>query len=114
MRYRSTRRGVLAAVAGLVLSGLTLNPVAAADPPVPCDLLGTVGTPELGADDSTAGLDAFPVAAVALPERVYFRTTAETFNRRWSFAARGGAIYVKEAAAQGGWRALPLPGCLAG
>lgn len=100
-------------MAGLVLSGLTLCPVAA-DPPVGCDLIGTVGTPELGTDNTAAGLDGFPAAAVALPGQVYFRTTAETFNRRWSFATRDGAIYVKEAAAQGGWRALPLPGCLAG
>ncbi|MFE4458458.1 hypothetical protein ACFROC_14000 [Nocardia tengchongensis] len=106
------RRGVLAAATGLVFA-LATPQQAAAEAPA-CTLVGTVGTPEPGADETTAGLEAFPAAEIALPDRVLFRTTAETFNRRWAFAARDGSIYVKPLTAQGGWRALPLPGCLAG
>ncbi|WP_433673004.1 hypothetical protein ACQP06_16490 [Nocardia sp. CA-136227] len=112
MTDRTLRHGVLAAAAGLAFTLAAPQQAATAAPA--CDLLGTVGTPEPGADETTAGLDAFPAATVALPDRVPLRGTAETFNRRWSFATRDGAIYVKPAAAQGGWRTLPLPGCLAG
>ncbi|WP_077040307.1 hypothetical protein [Rhodococcus sp. MTM3W5.2] len=110
---RITKRGALVAVAGIVFTGLTVHPGATADP-AGCVLVGTVGTPEIGADPSTAGLEAFSPATAALPDQIHFRTSTETFNRRWSFTARDGGIYVKEAAAQGGWRSMPLPGCLAG
>ncbi|MRH92473.1 hypothetical protein GFY24_34495 [Nocardia sp. SYP-A9097] len=113
MNSRNIERGVLAAVAGLVFTGLAVHPAAVADPGG-CVLIGTVGTPEPGADPSIAGLEAFPVADAALPAQVDFRTATETFNRRWSFAARDGGLFVKEAAAQGGWRSMALPGCLAG
>ncbi|MTE15265.1 hypothetical protein [Nocardia aurantiaca] len=109
----SVRHGMLAAAAGLVLTVAAPQPIAAAEAPA-CTLIGTVGTPESGADETTAGLDAFPAAATPLPDQVFFRTTAETFNRRWTFAVREGAIFVKEAAVRGGWRALPLPECMAG
>lgn len=110
---RLAMRGALVAVAGIVFTGLTVHPGAMADP-AGCVLVGTVGTPELGADPSTAGLEAFPPTTAALPDQVHFRTSTETFNRRWSFIAGDGGIYVKEAAAQGGWRSMPLPACLAG
>lgn len=111
--HRAARRGVLVAVAGLVFTGLTVHSGAVADPGT-CTLIGSVGTPELGADESTAGLEAFAPAAVSLPDRIHFRTATETFNRRWSFVTRDGGLFVKEAAAAGGWRAMSLPECLAG
>lgn len=113
MKNHLAKRGALVAVAGLAFTCLTVHPGAVADP-AGCALVGTVGTPEFGADPSTAGLEAFLPAAAALPDQIYFRTSTETFNRRWSFTARDGGIYVKEAAAKGGWRAMPLPECLAG
>ncbi|MEV0295492.1 hypothetical protein [Nocardia sp. NPDC050710] len=76
--------------------------------------MGTVGTPEVAVDESTAGLEAFPPAAIDLPGQIYFRTTTESFNRRWTFASRDGHVYVKESAAQGGWRTVALPDCLEG
>ncbi|MGW5112045.1 hypothetical protein [Nocardia sp. NPDC004123] len=109
----AVRRGMLAAAAGLALAVAAPPQIASAEPPA-CTLLGTVGTPEPAADETTAGLDAFPAATIPLPDQVFLRTTAETFNRRWSFAVRDGSVYVKQAAAQGGWRTLPLPGCMAG
>ncbi|MFQ6395688.1 hypothetical protein ACLMAJ_19760 [Nocardia sp. KC 131] len=51
---------------------------------------------------------------MALPDQVYFRTSVETFNRRWAFTARDGMLYVKEAAAQGDWHVMSLPECLVG
>ncbi|MFE6863083.1 hypothetical protein [Nocardia sp. NPDC057668] len=110
---RTAERGVLIVVAGLVFTGLTMHSGAVADPGS-CALIGTVGTPELGADETTAGLEAFAPATVALPDRIHFRTATETFNRRWSFTTRDGGLFVKEAASIGGWRAMPLPKCLAG
>ncbi|QLY31576.1 hypothetical protein H0264_04355 [Nocardia huaxiensis] len=107
------KRGAVWVAAGVVFAGLTTYSGASAETGG-CGLIGTVGTPELGADDTTAGLEALPAANIALPEQIYFRTSAESFNRRWSFSARDGHIYVKEAAAQGGWRNLPLPGCMEG
>ncbi|MEV6064392.1 hypothetical protein AB0L62_30720 [Nocardia asteroides] len=109
---RAGRRGALLAAAGLTLAGLTVPSAVTADPG--CLPVGTVGTPEVTVDDSTAGLESFAPATIALPDQVYLRGTTESFNRRWSFAARDGNVYVKEAAAQGGWRAVALPGCLAG
>ncbi|MFC9993324.1 hypothetical protein [Nocardia sp. NPDC127526] len=110
---RATERGLLAAVAGLVFTGLTTHPGAVADPGG-CTLIGTVGTPEVTVDHGAAGLTDLPLADIALPDRVYFRTSTETFNRRWSFAARNGNLYVKAAEAQGDWRSMALPACLGG
>ncbi|MEV0550927.1 hypothetical protein AB0H98_29350 [Nocardia salmonicida] len=109
---RGLRRSALIAAAGLVFAGVTTQSAAVADPA--CLPVGTVGTPEVTVDESTAGLAAFTPATVALPEQVHLRTTTESFNRRWTFAARDGQVYVKEAAALGGWRTVALPGCLAG
>ncbi|MFI1241170.1 hypothetical protein [Nocardia salmonicida] len=109
---RWLRRSALIAAAGLVFAGVTTQSAAVADPG--CLPVGTVGTPEVTVDESTAGLAAFTPATVALPEQVHLRTTTESFNRRWAFAARDGQVYVKEAAALGGWRTVALPGCLAG
>ncbi|MFF2552947.1 hypothetical protein ACFVUS_18230 [Nocardia sp. NPDC058058] len=110
---RGARAGVLTVISGVVFACVAVHPVAAAEPGG-CVLIGTVGTPEFGVDPSTAGLESFPLSDGVLPERVDFRTATETFNRRWSFMVRDGGIFVKEAATQGGWRSLPLPGCLAG
>ncbi|WP_067720972.1 hypothetical protein [Nocardia yamanashiensis] len=105
--------GIPAAVTGLVFGCAAVQSEAIAEAPA-CVLVGTVGLPEPGADDTTAGLEALPPADIALPAQVYFRTSAESLNRRWTFAARDGQLYVKEAAAQGGWRRMALPDCLAG
>ncbi|MBL1077564.1 hypothetical protein JK358_24465 [Nocardia sp. 2] len=113
MRAGNVKRGVVGLVAGVVFAGLTTFSGASAETGG-CGLVGTVGTPEIGVDDTNAGLETLPAAEIALPEQIYFRTSTESFNRRWSFAARDGRIYVKEAAAQGGWRSLPLPGCMEG
>ncbi|WP_156094779.1 hypothetical protein [Nocardia lijiangensis] len=91
---------------------MTTHSVTVADPG--CAPVGTVGTPEVTVDESTAGLETLAPAAADLPTQVYFRTTAESFNRRWAFATRDGHVYVKESAAHGGWRTVELPGCLAG
>ncbi|MET9215857.1 MULTISPECIES: hypothetical protein [unclassified Nocardia] len=108
----AVRRGALLAAAGLVFAAVTAPSATVADPG--CLPIGTVGTPEVTVDQSTAGLADFAPATVALPDQVYFRSTTESFNRRWTFATRDGAVYVKEAAAVGGWRTVTLPGCLAG
>ncbi|WP_433725623.1 hypothetical protein ACQP0C_30880 [Nocardia sp. CA-129566] len=113
VKVRANNKAVLAAVAGLIVASLTANPGASADADS-CTLVGTVGTPEVAEDDSNAGLDAMPVAETAPPAEVYLRSSTESFNRRWSFAARDGHIYVKEAEVSGGWRHLPLPSCLEG
>ncbi|WP_431971930.1 hypothetical protein [Nocardia sp. bgisy134] len=112
MSRRAIERTAVIAVIGLVFAGMTTHSVTVADPG--CAPVGTVGSPEVAVDESTAGLEALAPAAVDLPEQVWFRTTAESFNRRWTFATREGNVYVKEAAAQAGWRTVELPGCLAG
>ncbi|MFI2279302.1 hypothetical protein [Nocardia beijingensis] len=112
MRRHVVARAAVVAVSGLVLAGMTTVSVAVAEPG--CALVGTVGTPEVTVDESTAGLETLAPAAVDLPDQVYFRTTSESFNRRWTFAHRDGHVYVKEAAARGGWRTVALPGCLEG
>ncbi|MEV0252457.1 hypothetical protein AB0H76_38125 [Nocardia sp. NPDC050712] len=104
-------RGILLLLTGFVVATVP-SPGAAAD--TGCTLVGTVGTPEIGVGNSTAGFETMLRAEADLPAQVLFRTSTESFNRRWSFAARHGHIFVKEAAVQGDWRALPLPGCMAG
>ncbi|WP_067819981.1 hypothetical protein [Nocardia inohanensis] len=110
---RARLLGIPAVVTGLVFGCAAAQSDAVAEAPA-CTLIGTVGTPELGVDNTTAGLETLPLADITLPRQVYYRTSAESFNRRWSFAARDGQLYVKEAAAQGGWRRMALPDCLAG
>ncbi|MFE3445091.1 hypothetical protein ACFXNW_18830 [Nocardia sp. NPDC059180] len=112
MRAHTARRTAIIAATGLVLAGIATDSVTIADPG--CTLVGTVGTPEVTVDESSAGLQEFAPAAIDLPDQIYFRTTTESFNRRWTFATRDGLVYVKEAPAHGGWRTIALPGCLAG
>ncbi|MCP2316883.1 hypothetical protein APR12_002223 [Nocardia amikacinitolerans] len=109
---RNVRRTAAFTVAGLVFAGMANHSAAVAD--TGCVLVGTVGTPEVTVDETTAGMEALASADVELPERIHFRTTTESFNRRWTFATRDGGVYVKETATQGGWRTLVLPGCLEG
>jgi hypothetical protein len=80
---------------------------------------GTVGIPDLLPGRSVPGSGAeklWPApAAGLLPARVYLRTATGTFNSRYAFATRGGAIWFEPAAGDGlGWRELPLPDCFAG
>ncbi|MFE7799327.1 hypothetical protein [Nocardia sp. NPDC057440] len=112
MRPEAIRRTAVVAVTGLVWAGVATHSMTVADPG--CAQVGTVGTPEVTVDESTAGLEVLAPATVDLPERIHFRTTTESFNRRWTFANRDGRVYVKETAAQGGWRTVALPGCLEG
>ncbi|MEU2242550.1 hypothetical protein ABZ572_24425 [Streptomyces sp. NPDC018338] len=79
-----------------------------------CRPVGTAGLADLIPGDSTLGLSGLPPATVDLPAQIHLRGTAETFNRRWSFALREGRMYVKEAFREGGWRTMALPDCLAG
>jgi hypothetical protein len=77
------------------------------------DVPGASALPDLG----DAALNT-PAVAGALPDRVWLRSTTDTFNRRYYFAARGGQIYfkpnVERTGTDGSWRALPLPPCFAG
>ena len=74
--------------------------IGAIDPPVP----------------GTTGLASLPKAPrnVHLPQRVTVRTPKATFNHSWSFALAKGRIYTMPATGTGGWRAIRMPGCLAG
>ncbi|MEV7415385.1 hypothetical protein [Streptomyces sp. NPDC089919] len=102
------------ALAATLLAVGVLTPAGTAAADDGCRPVGTAGLADLVPGDGTLGLSALPPAAVELPGRVYLRGTAETFNRRWSFALREGLMYVKETAADGGWRTMTLPDCLAG
>ncbi|MGW6687037.1 hypothetical protein [Streptomyces sp. NPDC054961] len=105
-------RSSLAAAVLLVATLAPATPAAAATGP--CHLAGTAGLADLVPGNSTLGLSALQPSAVGLPSQIHLRGTTETFNRRWSFALREGRIHVKEAAANGGWRVMSLPDCLAG
>ncbi|MGW7304767.1 hypothetical protein ACWGI1_04215 [Streptomyces sp. NPDC054835] len=105
---RHTLAATLLAVGALAPAA----PAAAADGP--CRPVGTAGLADLVPGDGTLGLSALPPATVDLPPQVFLRGTAETFNRRWSFALRDGRMYVKKATAAGEWRTMALPDCLAG
>lgn len=109
MVVNTLARFALTTALTLVFTGITAHSATAEH--TPCTLLGTVGTPEGASDRSSVGLEVLPPADIALPAQVYFRTTAESFNRRWSFAVRDGRIFVKDAAEQEDWHILPLPGC---
>ncbi len=101
--------------AGAAALGLSLTLSASAAVALSgCTLGGTAGLPDMAPDQSTEGLEAFPPAPAGLPEQIYLRTTTETFNRRWSFIARDGRVFTKEAAARGGWREVTVPAPLAG
>lgn len=77
---------------------------------------GTAGTPDEYAADAPAALpETWPQApAGLLPDQVPLRTEAETFNRLYEFATRGGTIYARARGLAGGWRELELPLCFAG
>jgi hypothetical protein len=109
----------------LPLSGSTA--VAAPQPPDPaareasCATLfgGTVNSRDVVpfAQIPEAGsLAQWPAApAGLLPARVFLRGATETYNERYAFATRGGDLYVSHAGGDAlGWRAVPLPDCLAG
>jgi hypothetical protein len=76
---------------------------------------GTAGAPDHVPVESGGGLPATWAEAPPglLPERVFLRTSSETFNRRYEFARRKGSIYGR-ARGGGTWRELPLPACFAG
>jgi len=82
--------------------------------PEGCALNGTAGFGDLPADESSAGFESYTAAPAGLPDQVHLRTTTESFNRRWSFAARSGQLFTKPAAAKGGWRTVALPPVLQG
>ena len=90
---------------------------------------GTVGVTDEAIGHTVDSPDAYPVepaagvpsswpeapAELELPLDFPLRTTSETFNRRYSFVTRGGAIYVRSREdAANAWRELPLPACIAG
>jgi hypothetical protein len=114
--------------AAIAAIGLALaSPAFAQDPGAPleeglreqsCRSLqgGTAGAPDHVPAEPGAGLPPTWAEAPAglLPERVFLRTPAETFNRRYEFATRSGAIYGRARDGAGPWRELPLPLCFAG
>jgi hypothetical protein len=116
---------LLAAIAALVLM---LAPTAHAQDPgqvvsegireQSCRSLqgGTAGIPERTAAEPGAGIPpTWPEApAGLLPDAVHLRTPAETFNRRYEFATRGGEIYARSRGDRVAWRQMPLPPCFAG
>jgi hypothetical protein len=119
--------GARAAVIALLAAGTLAFP-ALATPPAQrpeCAALyaGTAGTPEDGSarglpdsgNDSPATGPVAP-AGLGLPDRVAFRTTTESFNRRYWFALRGGRIWFRSNADVTGrvqpWREVPIPACL--
>ena len=90
---------------------------------------GTVGVTDEAIGHTVDSPDSYPVEPGAgvpanwpeappelkLPVEFPLRTTTETFNRRYSFVARGGAIYVRSREeTTTPWRELPLPPCIAG
>jgi hypothetical protein len=91
------------------LSCATLAGGTAGGPDVP----GASAAPNLGDSALNAG-----VPSGSLPDRVWLRSTTDTFNRRYYFALRGGQIYfkpnVERTGTDGPWRALPVPACFAG
>jgi hypothetical protein len=74
----------------------------------------TVGLPDQAQEEPGAGPPPTWPAAPAglLPKRVYLRTATESFNRRYAFATRHGAMYAQVPGGQ--WRQMPLPLCFAG
>jgi hypothetical protein len=117
---------LIALALGLSLSTAAASaaPAAAPDPAAreaSCSALfdGTVGDRDLvpfARIPEAGSLAQWPAApAGLLPARVYLRGPKDTFNGRYAFATRGGALYVAPVAGGGaGWRAMPLPDCLAG
>ena len=77
----------------------------------------SAGAPDQSAQDQDSGaLDALPPAPEnLLPPDIHLRTQTDSFNRRYAFATRDGALYVqRRGTGNRTWRALPLPPCFAG
>lgn len=112
----------------IAVAALLAGAPAAAAAPTPaereasCAALQTSGT--VGERDlipwrqipERGSLDRWPAARDGLlPRRVWLRTETESFNGRYQFATRDGALFVapRDGGAPG-WRRVPLPDCLAG
>lgn len=104
----------------LVLAALALaadDPVTEAVRQQSCNALvaSTVGLPDQVPADGGPGITAaWPAAPAGLPESVPLRTETETFNRRYEFVTRDGAIHGRNRGSGDPWRTLPLPACFAG
>lgn len=98
---------------------------------LPCIRIGTIGVggallqeddtrPEHNSPDVGNGLaaDASSDAPADLPQQVYLRTDTESYNRRYQFVLRDGALWFKSNTAVTGiaqpWAAVPMPACLSG
>lgn len=128
-----------AALVAVVLAVGLSGPAAAQDPTVPVQegakeqSCRTLAAGTVGATDQVVGMTgsapnqvpdsgmgvpatwAEAPAALKLPLAFPLRTQTETFNRRYAFVTRGGAIYVRSRAdSTGPWRELPVPPCFAG
>lgn len=89
-------------------------------------VLGTIGLPESPTEPGRQGVDegnpleeGDPSSAPAgLPDQVVFRSTTETFNRRYQFALVDGAIWYRSNTTVTGlrepWAPLPVSRCFAG
>ena len=87
---------------------------------------GTIGLPESPAEPGRRGADeGNPLhegdasdAPRGLPAQVVFRSTTQTFNRRYQFALAGGDIWYKSNSEVTGirepWARLPVSACFAG
>ena len=87
---------------------------------------GTIGLPEFAGEPGRGGTDVGnrlksgdrTDAPADLPAQVTFRSTTETFNRRYQFAVRQGTIWYKSNTAETGidepWAKLKSDGCFAG
>jgi len=85
---------------------------------------GTIGLPESAAEPGRSGVDeGNPLRAgdpkrVSLPSQVVFRSTTQTFNRRYQFALVNGRIWYKSNTAvthiKEPWAPLPSSTCFAG
>jgi hypothetical protein len=119
-------RGVAGlAVAALALAASTSAPAQYAGPveegvrEQSCRSLqaSSAGFPDQApAEEDTGALNALPAApAGLLPDTVHLRTEADSFNRRYAFATRGGTIYAQHREGPDRtWHELPLPPCFAG
>lgn len=87
---------------------------------------GTIGLPENAAEPGRSGVDdGNPLregdpseAPESLPEQVIFRSTTQTFNRRYQFALVDGTIWYRSNTEVTGihepWAKLPVSSCFAG
>lgn len=87
---------------------------------------GTIGLPERAGEPGRGGVDTGnPLttgdpsnAPAGLPSQVIFRSSTQTFNRRYQFVLAGGQIWYKSNTAVTGirepWARLPVSSCFAG